>query len=48
MSPLRWLAYSLGLSITTVSRAHDGHPDVAPKTRERVQRAAFTQAETSP
>ena len=40
MSQLRQLASSLGLSITTVSRALDGYPDVAAKTRERVQRAA--------
>jgi LacI family transcriptional regulator len=40
MSQLKQLASSLGLSITTVSRALDGYPDVAVKTRERVQRAA--------
>ena len=40
MSGLRTLAASLGLSITTVSRALDGHADVAPATRERVRAAA--------
>ena len=40
MSNLRLLAQSLGLSITTVSRALDGYSDVAPATRERVQAAA--------
>lgn len=40
MSSLRALAQRLGLSITTVSRALDNYPDVAPATRERVQRAA--------
>lgn len=40
MSALRALASSLGLSITTVSRALDGYGDVAVATRERVRRAA--------
>lgn len=40
MSSLRALASELGLSITTVSRALDGYPDVAEATRDRVQRAA--------
>ena len=40
MSALRALASSLGLSITTVSRALDGYGDVAATTRERVRRAA--------
>ncbi len=40
MSALRALASSLGLSITTVSRALDGYGDVAAATRERVRRAA--------
>ena len=37
---LKTLAQSLGLSITTVSRALDGYADVAPGTRERVRAAA--------
>ena len=41
MSNLKLLAQSLGLSITTVSRALDGYSDVAPATRERVQAAAI-------
>ncbi|PKA44526.1 substrate-binding domain-containing protein (plasmid) [Rhizobium sullae] len=40
MSNLKQLAQSLGLSITTVSRALDGYPDVSPATRERVREAA--------
>ncbi|MGX1790004.1 substrate-binding domain-containing protein [Bosea sp. NPDC055332] len=40
MSSLKALARHLGLSITTVSRALDNYPDVAPATRERVHRAA--------
>jgi len=40
MSALRALASSLGLSITTVSRALDGYGDVAASTRERVRLAA--------
>src|SRR5438477_1644006 len=40
MSALRALASSLGLSITTVSRALDGYRDVSPSTRERVRLAA--------
>ena len=40
MSSLRRLASSLGLSITTVSRALDGYPDVATATRQRVIEAA--------
>lgn len=40
VSNLKQLAQSLGLSITTVSRALDGYSDVAPATRERVQAAA--------
>ncbi|NNC01050.1 LacI family DNA-binding transcriptional regulator, partial [Corallococcus exiguus] len=40
MSNLKQLAQSLGLSITTVSRALDGYSDVAETTRERVQLAA--------
>jgi LacI family transcriptional regulator len=40
VSSLKHLAQSLGLSITTVSRALDGYSDVAPATRERVQAAA--------
>ncbi|MBM1174822.1 LacI family DNA-binding transcriptional regulator [Microvirga arabica] len=40
MSSLKHLAQSLGLSITTVSRALDGYSDVAPATRERVRAAA--------
>jgi LacI family transcriptional regulator len=39
-SSLRDLASSLGLSITTVSRALDGYPDVSDATRERVRVAA--------
>ena len=35
------IAEQLGLSITTVSRALDGYPDVAEKTRERVAKAAL-------
>jgi LacI family transcriptional regulator len=40
VSNLKLLAKSLGLSITTVSRALDGYSDVAPATRKRVQAAA--------
>lgn len=40
MSNLKQLAKSLGLSITTVSRALDGYPDVSKLTRKRVQEAA--------
>jgi LacI family transcriptional regulator len=40
LANLKQLAHSLGLSITTVSRALDGYSDVAPATRERVQAAA--------
>lgn len=40
VSALRKLASSLGLSITTVSRALDGYSDVAAATRERVEKAA--------
>jgi LacI family transcriptional regulator len=40
MSSLRALASQLELSITTVSRALDGYPDVSPATRERVRAAA--------
>lgn len=40
MSALRHFASSLGLSITTVSRALDGYSDVSPVTRERVRKAA--------
>ncbi|MCB5174495.1 MULTISPECIES: LacI family DNA-binding transcriptional regulator [Microvirga] len=40
MSKLKQLAQTLGLSITTVSRALDGYSDVAPATRERVRAAA--------
>lgn len=40
MSSLKALAQHLGLSITTVSRALDDYPDVAPATRERVRHAA--------
>jgi LacI family transcriptional regulator len=40
VTTLRALAQSLGLSITTVSRALDGYGDVSPVTRERVERAA--------
>lgn len=40
MSSLRQLAEYLGLSITTVSRALDGYPDVSETTRERVRLAA--------
>ncbi|HET6158591.1 MAG TPA: substrate-binding domain-containing protein [Dongiaceae bacterium] len=40
MGSIRTLAGSLGLSITTVSRALDGYPDVAEETRERVRKAA--------
>jgi LacI family transcriptional regulator len=40
LSNLKHLAQSLGLSITTVSRALDGYSDVASATRERVQEAA--------
>lgn len=40
MSSIRALAGSLGLSITTVSRALDNYPDVARLTRERVRKAA--------
>ena len=41
LSTLRALADSLGLSITTVSRALDGYDDVSQRTRERVQKAAL-------
>lgn len=40
MANLKQLAQSLGLSITTVSRALDGYTDVAKTTRERVRAAA--------
>ncbi|MFI4995886.1 MAG: LacI family DNA-binding transcriptional regulator [Hyphomicrobiales bacterium] len=40
MSSLRHLARSLGLSITTVSRALDGYGDVAAQTRKRVRDTA--------
>lgn len=40
MSSLRTLAKSLNLSITTVSRALDGYPDVSEATRTRVKAAA--------
>jgi LacI family transcriptional regulator len=40
VTTLRDLAQSLGLSITTVSRALDGYNDVSPITRERVRKAA--------
>lgn len=40
MSSLRTLAKSLNLSITTVSRALDGYPDVSEATRLRVKAAA--------
>lgn len=40
MSSLRTVAEYLGLSITTVSRALDGYPDVSESTRERVRQAA--------
>ncbi|NOV20291.1 LacI family DNA-binding transcriptional regulator [Ensifer adhaerens] len=40
MSNLKQLAQSLGLSITTVSRALDGYSDVSEATRQRVRRAA--------
>jgi len=40
VSKLKQLAQTLGLSITTVSRALDGYADVAPATRERVRAAA--------
>ena len=40
MSSLRQLASTLGLSITTVSRALDGYPDVSAATRQRVIDAA--------
>lgn len=41
MSSLRNLSSALGLSITTVSRALDGYPEVAQATRDRVQAAAL-------
>ncbi|TCV65385.1 MULTISPECIES: LacI family DNA-binding transcriptional regulator [Neorhizobium] len=40
MANLKQLAQSLGLSITTVSRALDGYADVSAATRERVRDAA--------
>lgn len=40
MATLKDLALSLGLSITTVSRALDGYSDVAESTRTRVKAAA--------
>jgi LacI family transcriptional regulator len=40
LNSLRQLASTLGLSITTVSRALDGYPDVAAATRQRVIDAA--------
>src|SRR5687768_10316104 len=40
MASLRDLAQSLGLSVTTVSRALDGYSDGAEATRERVRAAA--------
>jgi LacI family transcriptional regulator len=43
-SSLRDLASSLGLSITTVSRALDGYPDVSEATRARVRAAADSAA----
>ncbi|PIP00280.1 LacI family DNA-binding transcriptional regulator [Pleomorphomonas carboxyditropha] len=42
MANLKQLAQSLGLSITTVSRALDGYADVSAATRERVLAAAAT------
>ena len=36
---LKELASALGVSITTVSRALAGYPDVSPATRERVRAA---------
>src|SRR5258706_12291893 len=44
MGSLRDLAQSLGLSITTVSRALDGYSDVSVATRERVRAAADSPA----
>ena len=41
MPSLRTLSNHLGLSITTVSRALDGYPEVAQATRERVHAAAL-------
>ncbi|HSK40131.1 MAG TPA: LacI family DNA-binding transcriptional regulator [Arenibaculum sp.] len=38
-APLKELASALGLSVTTVSRALAGYPDVNPATRERVRAA---------
>ena len=40
MSTIRELAHSLGLSITTVSRALDDYTDVSALTRARVRAAA--------
>jgi LacI family transcriptional regulator len=40
LANLKQLAQSLGLSITTVSRALDGYADVSAATRERVREAA--------
>lgn len=40
MANIKHLANSLGLSITTVSRALDGYSDVSEKTRQRVREAA--------
>lgn len=40
LANLKQLAQSLGLSITTVSRALDGYSDVSAATRKRVQEAA--------
>lgn len=40
LANLKTLAQTLGLSITTVSRALDGYSDVSEKTRERVRAAA--------
>ncbi len=40
MTNLKQLAQSLGLSITTVSRALDGYTDVSAATRDRVREAA--------
>src|SRR5437762_1066531 len=41
---IRDLGSSLGMSITTVSRALDGYPDVSEKTRARVRAAADSAA----
>ena len=37
---LKMLAQHLGLTVSTVSRAMNGYPDISQATRERVRKAA--------